>query len=84
MHPSFAIDLVAKIAHDTLRVRYPEPSKVNIAESLVVAIREGMGTGVLPLYTAIDGAGATRYILQKMNIYAHYPSRKFIDAKTHT
>ncbi len=29
--------------------------QVNIAESLVVAIREGMGIGMLPLYAAIDG-----------------------------
>jgi len=64
---------------------------VNIAESLVVAIREGMGIGMLPLYSAIDGLRdgsmvrvLPEHTLQKMNIYALYPSRKYIDAKTRT
>ena len=67
------------------------PVQVNIAESLVVAIREGMGIGMLPLYAAIDGLRdgsmvrvLPEHTLQKMNIYALYPSRKFIDAKTRT
>jgi hypothetical protein len=67
------------------------PVQVNIAESLVVAIREGMGIGMLPLYAAIDGLRngslvrvLPRYTAQKMNVYALYPPRKFIDAKTRT
>jgi DNA-binding transcriptional LysR family regulator len=67
------------------------PVQVNIAESLVVAIREGMGIGILPLYAAINGLrdGSMMRVLpghtlQKMNIYALYPSRKFVDAKTRT
>jgi DNA-binding transcriptional LysR family regulator len=67
------------------------PVLVNIAESLIVAIREGMGIGMLPLYAAIDGLRngslvrvLPEYTLQKMNVYALYPSRKFIDAKTRT
>lgn len=67
------------------------PVQVNIAESLIVAIREGMGIGMLPLYAAIDGLRTgslvrvlPEYTLQKMNVYALYPSRKFIDAKTRT
>ena len=67
------------------------PVQVNIAESLVVAIREGMGVGMLPLYSAIDGLRdgslvrvLPEYTAQKMNVYALYPSRKFIDAKTRT
>jgi DNA-binding transcriptional LysR family regulator len=67
------------------------PVQVNIAESLVVAIREGMGIGMLPLYAAIDGLRngslvrvLSHYTAQKMNVYALYPSRKFIDAKTRT
>jgi len=65
--------------------------QVNIAESLVVAIREGMGIGTLPLYAAIDGLRdgsmvrvLPEHTLQKTSIYALYPSRKFIDAKTRT
>jgi DNA-binding transcriptional LysR family regulator len=67
------------------------PVQVNIAESLIVAIREGIGIGMLPLYAAIDGLRTgslvrvlPEYTLQKMNVYALYPSRKFIDAKTRT
>src|SRR5258708_7012804 len=67
------------------------PVQVNIAESLVVAIREGMGIGMVPLYAAIDGLcnGTLVRVLpehtaQKMSIYALYPSRKFVDAKTRT
>ncbi|ALP64595.1 MULTISPECIES: LysR family transcriptional regulator [Paraburkholderia] len=67
------------------------PVQVNIAESLIVAIREGIGIGILPLYAAIDGLRTgslvrvlPEYTLQKMNVYALYPSRKFIDAKTRT
>jgi DNA-binding transcriptional LysR family regulator len=67
------------------------PVQVNIAESLVVAIREGMGIGILPLYAAINGLRdgsmvrvLPEHTLQKMNIFALYPSRKFVDAKTRT
>lgn len=67
------------------------PLRVNIAESLAVAIREGMGIGTLPLYAAVRGLRdgtlirvLPNYTLQNVNIYALYPSRKFIDAKTKT
>jgi DNA-binding transcriptional LysR family regulator len=67
------------------------PVQVNIAESLIVAIREGMGIGILPLYAAIDGLRngslvrvLSDYTLQKMDVYALYPSRKYVDAKTRT
>jgi DNA-binding transcriptional LysR family regulator len=67
------------------------PVQVNIAESLAVGIREGMGIGVLPVYTAIEGLRngtlvrvLPQHKLQKTNVYALYPSRKFVDAKTKT
>jgi DNA-binding transcriptional LysR family regulator len=67
------------------------PVQVNIAESLVVAIREGLGIGMLPLYAAVAGLcdGSLvrvldQHILQKTNIYALYASRRFVDAKTRT
>lgn len=67
------------------------PVQVNIAESLAVAIREGMGIGMLPVYAAIEGLRngslvrvLPRHILQKVSVYALYPSRKFVDAKTKT
>jgi DNA-binding transcriptional LysR family regulator len=65
--------------------------QVNIAESLAVTIREGMGIGVLPVYAAIEGLRngtlvrvLPQHKLQKTNVYALYPSRKFVDAKTKT
>ncbi|MBC8733315.1 LysR family transcriptional regulator [Paraburkholderia sp. UCT2] len=67
------------------------PVHVNIAESLIVAIREGMGIGMVPLYATISGLRdgtlvrvLPEYTLQKTTVYALYPSRKFIDAKTRT
>ncbi|WP_250453263.1 LysR family transcriptional regulator [Caballeronia sp. ATUFL_M2_KS44] len=67
------------------------PVQVNIAESLVVAIREGMGIGMLPLYAAIDGLRngslvrvLPQHTLQHTNLFALYASRKFVDAKTRT
>ncbi len=67
------------------------PVHVNIAESLVVAIREGMGIGMVPLCAAISGLRdgtlvgvLPDYTLQKTTVYALYPPRKFIDAKTRT
>ncbi len=67
------------------------PVQVNIAESLVVAIREGLGIGMLPLYSAVDGLRngslvriLDQYVLQRTNIYALYASRRFVDAKTRT
>jgi DNA-binding transcriptional LysR family regulator len=67
------------------------PVQVNIAESLVVAIREGLGIGMLPLYAAVDGLRdgslvrvLNQHVLQKTNIYGLYASRRFVDAKTRT
>ena len=64
------------------------PLQVNVAEALAVAVREGMGVGLLPLYSAISGlrSGELVWILpeyksQEMSIYAMYPSRRYLDAK---
>jgi len=67
------------------------PVQVNIAESLVVAIRAGMGIGMLPVYAAVTGLQDGTLVrvlpnhrLQRMNVYAIYASRKFTDAKIKT
>ncbi|WP_246089257.1 LysR family transcriptional regulator [Paraburkholderia guartelaensis] len=67
------------------------PVQVNIAQSLVAAIREGMGIGTLPVYSAIEGLRngtlirvLPQHILQRTSVYALYPSRRFVDAKTKT
>jgi DNA-binding transcriptional LysR family regulator len=65
--------------------------QVNVAEALAVAVREGMGVGLLPIYSAISGlrSGELVWILpeyksQEMNVYAMYPSRQYLDAKIRT
>ena len=65
--------------------------RANIAESLMVAIRHGMGIGALPSYAAVpalkDGSLVRvlpQFSLQQMNIYVLYPAGKFIDARTKT
>lgn len=67
------------------------PVQTNTAESLALAIRDGIGIGMLPLYAAIDALSdgtlvrvLPEHILQKMNVYALYPSRRYIDAKVRT
>ena len=65
--------------------------QVNVAEALAVAVREGMGIGLLPIYSAISGlrSGELVWLLpgyksQEMNVYAMYPSRQYLDAKIRT
>ncbi|MDR9224493.1 HTH-type transcriptional regulator DmlR [Burkholderia multivorans] len=67
------------------------PVQTNTAESLALAISDGVGIGMLPLYAAIDALSdgtlvrvLPEHILQKMNVYALYPSRRYIDAKVRT
>jgi DNA-binding transcriptional LysR family regulator len=51
-------------------------------------VREGMGVGLLPIYSAISGlrSGELVWILpeyrsQEMTVFAMYPSRQYLDAK---
>lgn len=67
------------------------PFRVNVAEALAAAVREGMGIGVLPLYSAIGGlrSGSFVNVLPEyrshvMNVYALYPYRRYLDAKIRT
>ncbi|ABC38600.1 LysR family transcriptional regulator [Burkholderia thailandensis] len=69
----------------------PPPFRVNVAEALAAGIREGMGIGVLPLYSAIAGLRhgdfvrvMPEYRSHVMNIYALYASRQYLDAKIRT
>jgi DNA-binding transcriptional LysR family regulator len=88
-HPTHSWLLEGPGGSELVQVR--GPLQVNIADSLIVAIREGLGIGILPLYAAAEGLRNGTLVrvlpdhtLQNMNIYALYPSRKFIDAKTRT
>ncbi|MGI4981805.1 MAG: LysR family transcriptional regulator [Janthinobacterium lividum] len=65
--------------------------RVNVAEALDQAIREGMGIGMLPSYAALDGLrdGSlvrlfAHYRLPRFEIHALYSSRQYIDAKIRT
>jgi DNA-binding transcriptional LysR family regulator len=64
------------------------PLKVNVAEAMNAALREGMGIGLLPSYSAIESLqnGSLvrlfgEYQLPQFHAYALYPSRQYIDAK---
>ncbi|MBV8624438.1 MAG: LysR family transcriptional regulator [Herbaspirillum sp.] len=65
--------------------------QVNVAEAMLTAIREGMGVGVLPIYSAVDALRSGTIVrvlpqhrLQNMGVYALYPSRQYLDAKIST
>jgi DNA-binding transcriptional LysR family regulator len=65
--------------------------RVNTAEALAVAVREGMGVGLLPGYSAVDGLRSgelvrvlPEYTSQHTNVFAVYPSRQYLDAKIRT
>jgi DNA-binding transcriptional LysR family regulator len=64
---------------------------VNTGEAMAEAIKCGMGIGTLPSYSALDGLRSGQlvrvlpdYTLQKMQAYALYPSRQYLDAKIKT
>ena len=76
---------------DTIDLGRAPTFQVNVAEALGVAVREGMGVGLLPIYSAISGlrSGELQWILpeyksQEMNVFAVYPSRQYLDAKIRT
>lgn len=73
-------------------VTIPEsPIHVNTADAMTVAILSGMGIGIQPIASAVDGLRAgtlvrvlPEYHLEELNLFAIYPSRKFVDAKIRT
>ena len=65
--------------------------EVNTADGMKAALKADMGVGVLPIYVARRDLQAGELIrilpefkLQELNIYAIYPSRTYLDAKTRT
>lgn len=65
--------------------------QVNVAEALVKAAQAGMGFCLLPSFVASQPLREGRLLrilpqhhLRTLNIYALYPSRRFLDAKTRT
>lgn len=65
--------------------------RVNSHEAMAVAIREGMGIGVLPVHAAIDGLRSGDFVRVMPQcrspsgvIWALYSSRQYVDAKIRT
>ncbi|MDH4565281.1 LysR family transcriptional regulator [Pseudomonas sp. BN414] len=68
-----------------------ESFQVNVAESLAKAAQAGMGVCLLPSFVACPPVREGKllrllpeYRLRERNIYAIYPSRRFLDAKIKT
>jgi len=76
----------------TESVTFSAPTfQVNVAEAMALAVREGMGVGLIPIYSAISGLRSgelvwvlPEYTSQEMNVYALYASRQYLDAKIRT
>jgi DNA-binding transcriptional LysR family regulator len=67
------------------------PFHVNTADAMTVAITRGMGIGIQPIASAVAGLKAgtlvrvlPQYHFEELNLFAIYPSRKFVDAKIKT
>lgn len=67
------------------------PFHVNTADAMTVAITQGMGIGIQPIASAVEGLKAgtlvrvlPEYHFEELNVFAIYPSRKFVDAKIKT
>ncbi|MBF6039951.1 LysR family transcriptional regulator [Pseudomonas sp. P154a] len=67
------------------------PFHVNTADAMTVAISNGMGIGIQPIASAVEGLKAgtlvrvlPEYRFEELNVFAIYPSRKFVDAKIKT
>ncbi|WP_397452952.1 LysR family transcriptional regulator [Pseudomonas sp. NA-150] len=67
------------------------PFHVNTADAMTVAISNGMGIGIQPVASAVDGLRAgtlvrilPEYHFEELSLFAIYPSRKFVDAKIKT
>jgi DNA-binding transcriptional LysR family regulator len=65
--------------------------QTNVAEAMVVAVREGMGISLLPIYSAAAALRSgeliwilPQYVAQEMNVFALYSSRQYLDAKIRT
>lgn len=67
------------------------PFQINTADGMTIALSRGMGIGIQPVASAIEGLKAGTlvrvlpdYRFEEFGLFAVYPSRKFVDAKTRT
>ena len=91
LDPLYVDNWLLDDANGTYEVLPTEAFQVNIAESLAKAAQAGMGFCLLPSFVAcpslLDGSLVRllpQYRLRERNIYALYPSRRFLDAKIKT
>ncbi|WP_313064399.1 substrate binding domain-containing protein [Paraburkholderia sp. LEh10] len=70
---------------------FSTPISVNMGEGVNGAVLAGAGIGLLPMATAIRGLKSGRlvrvmpqYVSYRADVFALYPSRKYLDAKTAT
>ena len=76
----------------TETVKLPKAGfRINAADALAVALREGIGIGALPVSAAVSAlrnGSLVRvlpdYRLQPLTAYALYPSRRYLDARMRT
>lgn len=91
LDPLYVDNWLLDDANGSYEVLPAEAFQVNIAESLAKAAQAGMGFCLLPSFVAcpslLDGSLVRllpQYRLRERTIYALYPSRRFLDAKTRT
>ncbi|WP_448092974.1 LysR family transcriptional regulator [Pseudomonas lini] len=82
------------VFHDAQGEQRVSPAKTfqcNVAESMVKASEAGMGISLLPFYAATQSLSdstllrlLSAYRARERNVYALYPSRRFLDAKVRT
>ncbi|MGH8387874.1 MAG: LysR family transcriptional regulator [Pseudomonas sp.] len=67
------------------------PFQINTADAMTVALTHGMGIGIQPVASAVDGLKMgslvrvlPQYQFEELSLFAIYPSRKFVDAKIKT
>ncbi|WP_206998592.1 LysR substrate-binding domain-containing protein [Trinickia mobilis] len=65
--------------------------EVNVSDSIAFAVRAGMGIGRRPVFAARQGLAdgslirvLPQHTLQRIDIYARHPSRRYTDARTKT
>lgn len=80
-----------KLEQGDVEVSPDGPFSTNVADAMVKATEEGMGISLLPFFSATQGmrdGSLVRVLpscrLRERNIFALYPSRRFLDAKVRT
>ncbi|MNI38463.1 HTH-type transcriptional regulator DmlR [compost metagenome] len=91
LDPLYGDQWVFQDEHGEHAISPAKTFQCNVAESMVKASEAGMGISLLPFHTATrplsDGTllrVLPTWRLRERNVYALYPSRRFLDAKVRT